>query len=530
MPLELRPKRPEELRLSNGYDPTRIPAQQAFRSSKARVRGYGGAMGGGKSRALCEEAFDLALEYPGIKIVIARLRHTSIVETTKKTMIEEVIPPEMLAICKKKESGGEDWLKLPNGSVFHFIGLEDPVRWFSSQLGPIVFDEAHEIDEDTVLKLMTRQRQRLPSGVLAPDRVMIGFNPENPGHWLQRWFILGAGTTDHGYYKRQLWATGATKPIGDAEFFIAKATDNPFLPENYVDETLGGLPEVLRRRYLEGEWLFTSGSSFFDVDALTDYQRRIQAPKWVGETAGADETLRRGLTGEQRRDQSFDGKIRIRPGTGGSLLVWKPPVRERFENGKVLPEHRYVVTVDASSGAATDFGAVQVIDIDTFEQVAEYQAKVDPDLLAVEAYRLGMVYNVATVAPEITGGWGFTIVSELKRLRYPRLYTRRVRDRLSDQFTDKLGWDTNSRTRMTMLDTLERVLREREFGLYSERSLAELVTFVRDEKGRPAAQPGCNDDLVITLAIAVTIRDQLPRQIRRVKEQPAEPAYAATGW
>jgi hypothetical protein len=32
------------------------------------------------------------------------------------------------------------------------------------------------------------------------------------------------------------------------------------------------------------------------------------------------------------------------------------------------------------------------------------------------------------------------------------------------------------------------------------------------------------------LAIAVTIRDQLPRQLRRVKEQPAEPAYAATGW
>jgi hypothetical protein len=49
-----------------------------------------------------------------------------------------------------------------------------------------------------------------------------------------------------------------------------------------VSETLGGLPEVLRRRYLEGEWLFTSGSSFFDVDALTDYQRRIQAAEVGG--------------------------------------------------------------------------------------------------------------------------------------------------------------------------------------------------------------------------------------------------------
>ena len=108
--------------------------------------------------------------------------------------------------------------------------------------------------------------------------------------------------------------------------------------------------------------------------------------------------------------------------------------------------------------------------------VAEYQAKVDPDLLAVEAYRIGRVYNDAVVAPEITGGWGFTITNELKRLRYPRLYTRRIRDRLSDRWTDVLGWDTNKKTRMVMLDTLA--------------TFDRIVTWLRENGPPPGWQAG----------------------------------------
>jgi hypothetical protein len=532
-------KRPKELRLASGYDP--LEPQQAFRTSTARIRGYGGAMGGGKSRALCEEAFDLALDHPGIKIPICRLRHTSIIETTKKTMVEEVLPIELLAhpATKRKESGGEDYIRLPNGSVFHFIGLEDPIRWFSSNLGALVFDEAHEIDEDTVVKLITRLRQseaplvELPDGSKVPGRVMIGFNPENPGHWLQRWFILGASRTKFGFVKPELWATGATKPLGTAEFIFAKATDNIHLPEGYVESTLGALPEMLRRRYLEGEWLYTSGTTFFDNEALADYTARVGPPRWKGVTAGD-------ISGRDPTD-----KLRVRPTGDGLWHVWEAPIRARHVDGRNLPAHRYLVTVDVSSGGSTDFSAIQVIDVEEFAQVAEFQGKLDPDLLALEAFRIGAIYNSALVAPEVTGGWGMTIITELKRLFHkaspavprPRLYTRRVRDRLSDQFTDKLGWDTTTKTRYVMLDTLERVLREREFELRSERALAELVSFVRPEKKAtdlrdksPRAQPGTNDDLVITLAMGVTLATQLPRQIRRVREPERVPAFPATGY
>lgn len=520
-----------EQKISAPYRP--LPPQQAFRSSRALIRGYGGAMGGGKSRAICEEAFDLAIEYPGIKILICRQRHTSIIETTKKTMIEKVLPVELLAHpdTRKKESGGEDFIRLPNGSTFLFVGLEDPIRWFSSELGALIFDEAHEIDEETVVKLITRLRQVLPDGREAPGSVIIAFNPENPGHWLQRWFILGASRTKYGFRKAQVWATGATKPLGDGEFIFAKATDNTYLPPNYVDQKLGGLPELLRRRYLEGEWLYTTGSSFFDTEALQHYQTQVGQPRWVGETTGADRRLLAGLARSGRHaDPEKLGKIRIRPARQGLTFVWQPPLRERIEDGKRKPANRYIAAVDVSSGGSTDFSAIQVICVETLEQVAEYQAKVDPDLLAIEAYRLGKIYNDALVVPEMTGGWGFTIASELKRLGYPRLYTRRVKDRLTQKFTDKLGWDTNVATRAMMLDTLEQALRERVLTLNGERTLAELVTFVRDDNGRPAAQPGTNDDLTVTLAMAMTVAVEMPRQLRRAKEPEYRPAFAATGY
>ena len=282
---------------------------------------------------------------------------------------------------------------------------------------------------------------------------------------------------------------------------------------------------------MEGEWLYTSGSSFFDTEALQHYQTQVGAPRWVGETTGADRRL---VTGLERAGRPADldklGKIRIRPAHHGLTFVWAPPERDRIEDGRRKPANRYIAAVDVSSGGSTDFSAIQIVCVETLEQVCEYQGKVDPDLLAIEAYRLGKIYNDALVVPEMTGGWGFTIASELKRLGYPRLYTRRIKDRLTQKWTDRLGWDTNVATRALMLDTLEQALRERVLVLNGERTLAELVTFVRDEKGRPAAQPGTNDDLVVTLAMAMTVAVEMPRQLRRIKEPEHRPAFAATGY
>ena len=149
----------------------------------------------------------------------------------------------------------------------------------------------------------------------------------------------------------------------------------------------------------------------------------------------------------------------------------------------------------------------------------------------MEAYRLGRIYNNALIVTEVTGGWGFSVEQELKRFRYPNLYTKKIWDRLSKKWTDKTGWDTTTKMRAHMLDTTERLIREKEIGVYSLRLVSELGTFVRDDRGRPAAQPGCNDDLVMSFAIGATVAADMPRQLKRLRKSEHRPHISSvTGY
>lgn len=452
------------------------------------------------------------------------------------------MPAELIE--RKIESGGKDFIQLRNGSIIHFIGLDDPVRWYSSEIGVFIVDQVEECSEETIVKLITRLRHPAsPMGML-PDtpgyrewagtpiagKVILSFNPENPGHWLRKWFFDGAVRTRWGFAKDELYAADAARPLGDCEFFFAKATDNPHLPPGYVEQTLQALPEHLRRRYLEGYWEFISGTCYFDTEALLEYQERAAAsqPVLQGFTDGdcvADAKARLGQA-------PVTSKLRLRAGKG-PWSVWQKPVRKHFDaaRGREVEDYRYVVAVDVSSGGSTDYSGIQVVCVETFEQVAEFQGKLDPDLVAQEAYRIGRIYNNACIVPETTGGWGFSVDQELKRLRYPNPYTRKLWDRLSKKWTDRTGWDTTVKTRAHMLDTLERVIRERELGIHSLRTVGELGTFVRDDAGRPAAQPGTNDDLVVSLAIGVTVAADMPRELRKVRQRPHRPAVSSvTGY
>ena len=519
------------LEVDSTFEP--LPPQWAFFESTAKVLGYGGAMGGGKSRCLCEWVFDHCLNHPGLQAVIARQSHVSIVESTRKIMFQQVVPPEVLAASRVIESGGKDLIGLPNGSTIHFIGLDDPGKQFSTEIGLAAFDEAHQMEEDDVLLIRTRLRQRCPECIRRniadcghyPRRIALGFNPENPGHWLHSWFISGANMDLwpdgklRGYHKTELFAAGGDRPLGDAEFIFSKATDNTYLPASYIEQELGGLKPLLRKRYLEGQWIYVSGQSFFDLDALSEYEKRVRPPWKIGVAEG--DPLRDKHGNISRKD-----KPRLKEDRDGNWWVWEPPIREREVDGKKVPAHRYVAAVDVSSGTANDFSAIQVVDVDAFAQVAEFQALIDPDLLALEAARIGLIYNDALIAPEITGGWGASVVRKLEQLKYRRIYTRRVEDRLAKKFTDVLGWDTTNASRSYMTDKLEEVLREREFELKSPRCLGELASFVYPKKkGKgefemaPRAQAGANDDLVITLAMAIAVTLKLPKELRRPKEQ-----------
>jgi len=519
------------------YRPT-LP-QAAFRRSEAKITGYGGAMGGGKSRAMCEMAFDYAIDHPGILIPVFRQEHTSIVRSTRKTFYEQVIPPELLAQCQTKNSQGEDWIKFPNESEIHFGGLSDPIRWYSTEIGAVFFDEAQEMSEDYVVRLITRCRQRCQDCIRGnlrdcphmPHKAYLGFNPSNPGHWLQEWFILDAERTERGFHKDALFPTDADESFGSAEFIFAKATDNPYLPPKYISETLAGLPRHLRKQLLEGLWEFGANNSFFDEDAISDYQMRAIEGNvmFQGKTDGDVEADAHHRT---RGGDKLKKPCRIIPGNGPWAVYRKPVRRVQADDGTFSDPHRYVMGIDVSSGGSQDYSGICVVDVEDWALAARFQGKISPTDLAEEVYRIGRIYNDALAVPEITGGWGFTVEQELKRYRYPNVYTRKILDRLSKKWTDRTGWDTTVKTRAHMLDTLDRVLREGEFEMEDLPIVNELATFIRNkDKGwKPEAQPGCHDDLVMSLAIAVTVASDMPRQLIKLKEEPYRPQALVMGY
>ena len=76
--------------------------------------------------------------------------------------------------------------------------------------------------------------------------------------------------------------------------------------------------------------------------------------------------------------------------------------------------------------------------------------------------------------------------------------------------TSKLGWETNIRTRPILISDLGMYIRNRDIKISDRSTINELMTFVKDEKGKPQAQPGCHDDRVMALAIAVQMYKRSP--------------------
>jgi hypothetical protein len=511
-------------------------------------------MGGGKSRALCEETFDTMLECPGVLIPIFRMTHSSIVNTTRKTFVEQVLPSELRDredLVKIRSSNSADYVKLWNGSEVHFVGLQDAAhKWFSSELGAARFDEAHEMSESDVLTINTRLRQRCPDCVKKanskvechhyPHDLILTFNPSYPGHWLMKWFILGAVRTEFGYRKEELLIEDADDPIGSAEFIVSKVTDNPYVGERYIKQNLGGLDKMKRRRYLEGLWEHIGGSSFFDGEALGDasgaaahFEPYLPAAEPRGD-----------VTGKNAEDCP-----RIIHHSSGRMQVFKAPVRRWVEekSGTEHKAHRYVIGVDSSSGVSADYSAIQVVDVEEHEQVAEWQGKVDPDQLATAAFITACVYNGAQIVPEITGGWGFAVTKRLQQLiadyrpapRVPRptLYMRPMTDRLSQKFTDLLGWDTTTKTRAVALAALEEGLRDGSLTVHGQRTLSEMAAFALParradgEYGAPRAQKDEHDDLVMALAIAYAVVVRAPTSNASVAPPPPPVGMGlASGW
>ena len=193
--------------------------------------------------------------------------------------------------------------------------------------------------------------------------------------------------------------------------------------------------------------------------------------------------------------------------------IWKDPI----------PGHRYIISCDPSSGSGGDYSAIQVIDVDAvdengipfFEQVLEYNGKLNGSEVGQLVYRYGTVYNDALAVVEAIGGYGDAIILTLQELGYPNLYyddtnlknytndTIKAKKNSIDNKQQLPGFRTNA-LRLQMISNFIELLKNNSFRVRSTRVISELGTWIF-KNGRPDHMDGMNDDLLTCLAMGLFV-------------------------
>jgi hypothetical protein len=140
-------------------------------------------------------------------------------------------------------------------------------------------------------------------------------------------------------------------------------------------------------------------------------------------------------------------------------------------------DRKYAVGADVAEGIESgDFSTAFVIDSD-LNQVASFHGHLDPDLFGKLLCKIGAHYNNAILAVEVNNH-GHATMAKMKDLNYPNIYYRMVLDELTNEMTQKLGWQTNVKTKMRMLDNFVAAWRDDCINIKDADLLREMLSVI----------------------------------------------------
>lgn len=342
-----------------------------------------------------------------------------------------------------------------NKNEIIFAGLDDveklkSITFSNGELTDIWIEEASEISEADFNQLDIRLR-----GKGTRKQIVMTFNPIDVNHWLKRRFV---------------------DTVSD-DITVHKSTyaDNEHLDSEYIRllESYKETDPYYYNVYCLGNW-GVLGNTVFDAEKVNERIQKVKEP------------IARGYF-VYSYDELHISNIKWVNDPNGQIAIYKQPA-----------QLNYCIGGD-TAGEGSDYFVGQVLSQDG-EQVAVLRQQTDSDLWTKQMYCLGKYYNNALLTIEVN--FDSYPIRELQRLGYLHMYVREVNDTALDRYKKAYGFKTDSWTRPAILNHLIELVREHTEFFNDKSTLEEMLTFIRNEKGRLEAKNGAHDDLVMALAIA----------------------------
>lgn len=211
---------------------------------------FGGAVGGSKTFSLLLYALRACARYPGLQAFWFRRTFPELEHSVLRQLAR--IGYAQALGCRWRADKYE--LRFPGSSVLtfsHAKDLKEATAFLSAEINLLLLDERTTMPPDVVDMLYTRVRTGVPGVPVLGIRSAT--NPGNVGH--SRIVTDYIEATGHG--EREITDANNRRRI----FIQSRIEDTPQLGQDYL-KNLAGLPEKLRRAYLEGDWTVFAGQVF----------------------------------------------------------------------------------------------------------------------------------------------------------------------------------------------------------------------------------------------------------------------------
>ena len=351
----------------------------------------------------------------------------------------------------------------------------------------------------------------------------------------------------------QIKATSASSDAGRSEAVSLLLVDEAAFIENIgeiwasAQQTLapGGGAIVLSTPYGTGNWFH---KTWVNAEENTNQFLPIKLPWWVHPERDQEwRDNQDDLLGDPRLaaqecdcDFSTSGDIVFynewlehltqthikdpieRRGVDQNLWVWEPADYSK----------EYMIAADVARGDGKDFSACHVIDIATNTQVAEYKGQLPPKEFGFFLVGLATEYNNGMLVVE-NANIGWATLDAIQDRGYKNLYHSPKSDALTAESYLRVfegnsemvpGFTMSLRTRPLCINKFREFVGDKSVIIRSKRLIEEMKVFIW-KNGRPEAQSGYNDDLVMSFSIAMFLRDTS----LRFQQQSLDMARAALG-